>query len=116
MEIIITRPAKDEIREIAMKNKIEPQVRIYVEQASGCRAKFAIAFDKPDANDEINYADEIAIITDKEYMPKFVKVLLIDYCKDGFIIDPYVKPEECCVKSADKGCGSCTGCSGCSHR
>lgn len=116
MEIIITRPAKDTIREIAMKSNIEPQVRIYVEQASGCRAKFAIAFDKPQVDDEITYADDIAIITDREHMPRFAKVLLIDYCKDGFIIDPYVKPEKSCTRSKDGGCGSCGGCSGCSHK
>lgn len=116
MEIIITRPAKDAIREIAQKNNIEPQVRIYVEQASCCRSKFAIAFDKPGADDEVNYADEIALITDKEHMPRFAKVLLIDYSKDGFVIDPYVKPEKSCVKqSDDKGCGSCGGCCGSSH-
>lgn len=119
MEIIITRPAKDTIREIAVKNNIEPQVRIYVDKASGCRAKFAIAFDKPEADDEINYADDIALITDRQYMPRFAKVLLIDYCKGGFIIDPYVKPEKSCTNSDGKGCGSCgecSGCSGCSYK
>ncbi len=116
MEIIITRPAKDAIREIAAKNSIEPQVRIYAQQATCCRAKFAIAFDDPTINDEVTYADDVALITDKEYMPKYAKVLLIDYCKDGFTIEAYVKPEKSCEKSSDKGCGSCGGCSGCSHK
>jgi Fe-S cluster assembly iron-binding protein IscA len=116
MEIIITRPAKDNIREVAMKNNILPQVRVYAQQATCCSAKFAIAFDKPTINDEVTYSDEIALITDKEYMPRYARVLLIDYCKDGFLIEAYVKPEKNCAKSTDGGCGSCHGCSSCSHK
>lgn len=111
MDVIITRPAKDIIREMAIKNSIKPQVRIYAEQATCCRAKFAIAFDKPDTGDEVTYVDEIAIITDREYMPRYARVLLLDYCTEGFIIEAYVRPEKNCAKSP--GCG---GCSGCSHK
>lgn len=106
MEIKITDAAREKIISLAMENKVEPVVRLYVLCTACHGAKFGIAFDDPRQYDVLTEMDGIEFITDTEYVPKYSSGLSVDYTnnpKEGFIITT-LRPTK---SSCEGGCSSC---------
>lgn len=115
MEIFITRPAKDAIRQEASENNIPKTVRIYADSAKCSFAHFSIAFDTKAEGDDVTVIDDITVVTDTKYIPKYANGLMVDYVtepKCGFIIESLNPVKKTCA-SEGSGCSGCSSCSGC---
>lgn len=107
MEIKVSEKAMEKIKAAIKDNNKESQLRIYVESAGCHGAKFGIAFDGPQDDDEVTEVDGVKFVTDAVYIPLY---------SDGIDIDYVTVPSEgFMIKSLNPVAGGCSSCSGCGH-
>jgi HesB-like selenoprotein len=105
MEIKVSDIAKQKMLEFTAAHNEEPILRIYVQSVGCSGARFGLAVDYINENDDITEVDGIKFVTDREYIPVYSNGISIDYVekpKEGFIIKS--------LRPISTGCGGCTGC------